>query len=64
VADAAILLSPDDTTGWFDAMQMLLMNERRAAELRAQALIRARAFDWDRTALATFKVYEEVAGWR
>ena len=60
VGDAAVLLSPDDPGAWGDAMQMLLADVERAADLRERSLRRARTFTWERTALATWQVYEAM----
>lgn len=56
--EAGVLVSPDDASGWGDAMHMLLVDAERAGDLRERALMRARTFTWERTALATWQVYE------
>ena len=58
--DAAILLEPDDPTAWAASMRNVLTNGRLADDLRQRGFERARAFDWQQTALATREVYREA----
>jgi len=57
VGSAAVLLPADDTNGFADAIEELLMNGERARALRERSLGRAAEFSWDRTAKATIHVY-------
>lgn len=59
--DAAILLSPEDTEGWAEAMLRLATNESERDRLSAAALVRASQFDWQHSAAALLQLYEEAA---
>ncbi len=61
--DAAILLDPDDDTGWAQAIETVLhAGNPAAARLRDAGLRRASAFSWRRTAEATVAVYRRALG--
>ncbi len=60
VADAGLLVPPDDPAAMADAAERLLGDAALAGELRARGLARAREFTWARTAAATAAVYGEV----
>jgi glycosyltransferase involved in cell wall biosynthesis len=62
--EAAILLDPDDTPGWTDAIARVVNDDRLRARLRECGLARAAAFTWSRTARTTMDVYRRVAGGR
>ena len=57
LADAAVLLSPDDTAGWAAAVESLLTSPGRRAELVERGARRAAAFTWERCARATVDAY-------
>lgn len=60
VGDAGILVHPDDTAGWGDAIRAVLEDEALAARLRAAGPRRAAAFTWQATAEGTRAVYRQV----
>ncbi|MGC2697265.1 MAG: glycosyltransferase family 1 protein [Candidatus Angelobacter sp.] len=59
--DAAIFVPPKDEHALADAIEQVLDNPRLAAELRAKGLVRAKQFNWQRTAEKTVEVYRSVA---
>ena len=61
VGDAGILLDPDDTAGWTDALTRVVNDEHLRDELRERGLARASRFTWSHTATATMDVYRRVA---
>ena len=61
VGDAAILLDPDDTAGWTDALTKVVNDEHLRQQLIGRGLARAGEFTWSRTARATMDVYRRVA---
>ncbi|HBY59136.1 MAG TPA: hypothetical protein DEH78_04900 [Solibacterales bacterium] len=58
---AALLLDPNDTRAWRDAMEAALLGHLREA-CRERGLARARQFSWAATARQTFAVYQEALG--
>jgi glycosyltransferase involved in cell wall biosynthesis len=62
VGDAALLVDPDDVTGWVERLTAVAEDEALAARLSAAGLERAAEFTWERTAAATLAVYRAVAG--
>lgn len=58
--DAAILLAPEDTEGWAQAMLRLASNRLERNQLSAAALEQAGRFDWKRSAAALLQLYEEA----
>ena len=60
VGDAAILLDPDDTAGWTDALTRVVNDEHLRQQLIGRGLARAGEFTWSRTARATMDVYRRV----
>jgi glycosyltransferase involved in cell wall biosynthesis len=62
VGDAAILLDPDDTSGWMDAIIRIVNDEALRARMAAAGTARAAAFTWARTARTTMSVYRRVGG--
>lgn len=58
--DAAILLAPEDTEGWEQAMLRLAANKLERDQLSAVALEQAGRFDWKRSAEALLQLYEEA----
>ncbi len=61
VGDAALLLDPDDTSGWMDAIIRIVNDEALRARMAAAGKSRAAAFTWARTARTTMGVYRRVA---
>jgi glycosyltransferase involved in cell wall biosynthesis len=64
VGEAAILLDPDDTPGWTDAIVRVVNDDGLRTRLRESGLARAAVFTWSRTARTTMDVYHHVAGGR
>jgi glycosyltransferase involved in cell wall biosynthesis len=60
VGDAGILVDPYNVDVFTDKMYGVLTNGILREELRKKSLKRAKMFSWDRTAVETWKVYEEV----
>ena len=58
--DAAILLAPEDTEGWAQAMLRLAANRLERDQLSSVALQQAGRFDWKRSAAALLQLYEEA----
>lgn len=58
--DAAILLAPEDTEGWAQAMLRVAGNRLERDQLSAAALEQAGRFDWKHSAVALLQLYEEA----
>jgi glycosyltransferase involved in cell wall biosynthesis len=58
--DAAILLAPDDTEAWAQAMLRLAANREERDQLSASALTQAGRFDWKRSAVSLLELYAEA----
>ena len=58
--DAAILVSPEDTEGWAQAMLRLAGNRLERDQLSAAALAQAGRFDWKRSAKALLQLYQDA----
>lgn len=58
--DAAILLAPEDTQGWAQAMLRLAGSKSERDQLSAAARIQASRFDWERSATSLLQLYEEA----
>jgi len=59
--DAAVLLDPDDESGFADAIARVLSDRAHAADLRARGLARAAQFTWQATAARTADAYRRAA---
>lgn len=59
--DAAVLVDPTDVAALADALQALLADAPRRAEMRRAGIERARGYSWERTAAATYAVLAEAA---
>ncbi|MFS8087182.1 MAG: glycosyltransferase family 4 protein, partial [Acidobacteriota bacterium] len=57
---AAILLAPEDTEGWAQAMLRLATNRSERDQLGAAALEQAKRFDRKRSAQSLLQLYEQV----
>ncbi|MBN1180155.1 MAG: glycosyltransferase family 4 protein [Anaerolineae bacterium] len=57
VGEAGLLLPPEDTTAWTDAIVALLRDPARRDALRQAGLARAARFSWARAARETLAVY-------
>jgi len=58
--DAAVLCDPENEAGLADAMLSVLDDPRRQHELSERGVVRARDFNWGRTARLTLDVYQHV----
>jgi glycosyltransferase involved in cell wall biosynthesis len=58
---AGLLLDPNDTAAWRDAIVRTVNDAALRGDLRARGLARAATFTWQRTARLTLDVYREVA---
>jgi len=56
--DAAILLAPEDTEGWAQAMLRLAANRMERDRLRDAAKMQAARFSWEDSANQLLKLYE------
>lgn len=59
--DAAVLVNPTDVAALSGALQTLLADAPRRAEMRRAGIERARDYSWERTASATYAVLAEAA---
>ncbi len=59
-SDAAILTDSHDPAKLADALRLVLTDARLADNLRARGIAQARLFTWERTARATFAVYQKI----
>lgn len=60
VGEAGVLLDPDDTQGWTDAIVRIVSDPAFAAVLRSEGLARASSFTWASTARITLDVYRRT----
>jgi len=58
--DAALLVSPYQVEAIAEALHRVLIEAELRAELRARGLARSRAFSWERAAIQTREVYQQV----
>ena len=61
VADAGILLPPDDRDGWVEAIETLLSQPQTLADLADASSTRATAFNWKESTRQLLELYEEAA---
>ncbi|MGI8855373.1 MAG: glycosyltransferase family 4 protein [Thermomicrobiales bacterium] len=61
VGDAALLIAPDDVAGFSAAIQRILTDADLARDLSTRGRERAAHFTWERTATATYAVYQQAA---
>jgi glycosyltransferase involved in cell wall biosynthesis len=62
VGDAALVVPPDDVSGWAAALWRLLADAALREELRARGFVRAAQFSYAHAAQATVEVYKRVGG--
>ena len=62
LGDAGMLVDPEDTKGWTEAIVSVANDEHRRAAMRAAGLARAAEFTWTRTARITLDVYRRAVG--
>jgi glycosyltransferase involved in cell wall biosynthesis len=60
VAEAGLLVNPDDPEDIAQALTRVLMDEALRAQMRAQGLTQAARFSWDKAARETLAVYRQV----
>jgi glycosyltransferase involved in cell wall biosynthesis len=58
--DAAILLDPEDSEAWAQAMLRLAANPSVRTQLSLAALAQARGYDWQSSASALLGLYQEA----
>ncbi len=58
---AGLLLDPDDTPGWADAVARVVNDDGLRRQMSTAGLARASEFTWARTARTTLDVYRSVA---
>ena len=58
--DAAILLDPEDTEGWAQAMLRLATNNEERNQLSAAALVQAERLKWEQSAAELLKLYKDA----
>jgi glycosyltransferase involved in cell wall biosynthesis len=58
--DAAILIAPEDTEGWVQAMLRLAASRDERDRLSMAARERAAKFDWKRNAASLLRLYDEI----
>ena len=61
VGESGMLLDPDDSKRWEEAIVQVITDPVLRARLRADGLARAAMFTWERTARITLDVYQRVA---
>lgn len=61
VADAALLVAPENVEGWTVAMWRLLTDDSLHAELSEKGLKRAKIFSWEKAARMTLDLYTRLA---
>lgn len=61
VGSAGLLLDPQDTSAWTEAIAGVAQDGGRCARMRQAGLARAADFTWRRTALLTLEAYRRVA---
>jgi glycosyltransferase involved in cell wall biosynthesis len=59
-ANAAILVSPDDTNAMADGLERICLDQVVRTDLRAKGLQRAAEFTWERSASLLLEVYDKV----
>lgn len=64
VGDAGILLDPQDTTTWANALERVLLDPDLEARLRQQGPLQASRFSWERAAQETLSLYRKVLAHR
>jgi glycosyltransferase involved in cell wall biosynthesis len=62
LGEAGILVDPEDTPGWAEAIVRVVNDERSRGAMRAAGLARAAEFTWARTARITDDVYRRTVG--
>jgi glycosyltransferase involved in cell wall biosynthesis len=58
--DAAVLLAPEDTEVWAQAMLQLAANRTQRDQLSAAARVQAGRFDWKQSAASLLHLYQEA----
>lgn len=60
VGDAGIMKDPYDIDGFADSMYGVLTNDGLREDMIKRGLKRAKSFSWEKTAMKTLRIYEEV----
>ena len=61
LGEAGVLLDPDATDAWADAIVRVMTDPQEQARMRSAGVARAAEFSWARTARLTLDVYRQVA---
>ncbi|KUO39290.1 MAG: hypothetical protein AVW06_04195 [Hadesarchaea archaeon DG-33-1] len=61
IGDAGIMKDPYDVDGFASAMHNVLTNDGLREDMVKKGLKRAKLFSWEKTAIKTLKVYEEIS---
>ena len=61
LGEAGVLLDPDATSAWADAIVRVMTDPEQQARMRSAGVARAAEFSWARTARLTLDVYRQVA---
>ena len=60
VGDAGVVVAADDPDAWRSALEKLLGDSSRAADMRRRGILRAAEFSWARSAAQTWRVVDHV----
>lgn len=61
VEEGALLVDPNDVSGWVEALAEVLLDPAKRKNLVERGLKQAARFSWDRCARETFEVYQRAA---
>lgn len=61
IGDAALVVQPENVTDVKEKLSRLALSPELRDKLRSQGLVRARCFDWEKSAAETMRVYERAA---
>ena len=60
VADAGVLVPPDDPEAWRKALERVIEDTDFAAGMRHRGILRAAQFSWDRASRLTWRAIDEA----
>ena len=61
VGDAGIMKDPHDIDGFANSMYEVLTNDGLREDMIKRGLKRAKSFSWEKTAMKTLRIYEEIS---
>jgi glycosyltransferase involved in cell wall biosynthesis len=61
VADAGLLLAPDDCRAWVEALHMITDQPKQRERLSHAAVERAKRFSWQRSTEELLNLYDDAA---